>query len=234
MRTFQKKYTVLMLLLKVNFVFSQLYFGFSGGVQIPGHQDLKFKNYINGSVFEEIRTSETVSRSGSILNINALYFWEKYGLRLDYYDWSHTTLALEFKIDNSPPFRRIEQERQATLISVMKKLHPFKKLYPKNDSNAQYSYIGAGVGIAYTEVEQGRTNLDGSFQILGGHSLRLVNRFRITFEFKLILTRDADTRPENSEGWRVDTSGTWHLFRFGPHWDTKYHVFQIGLHYKLF
>jgi len=67
-----------------------------------------------------------------------------------------------------------------------------------------------------------------------GVSFILTKKIKGTFEFKYVLTHDSDNHVGIPDKTLVDTSGHWTLFRFGPHLDTKYHMFIVGLQYALF
>ena len=78
------------------------------------------------------------------------------------------------------------------------------------------------------------TQWRAAFQVFYGISVPITAKLKVHASFKYLLTRDDDNLAPKDNGWKVDTSGRWHLFRFGPHWDTKYHVLQIGLQWQLF
>ncbi|VAV86063.1 hypothetical protein MNBD_BACTEROID02-202 [hydrothermal vent metagenome] len=214
-------------------IYAQFSIGTSYGIQIPGRQDLKFRRYQDGVLQENIKTTEVHSTPSPILNINATYWMKKYGLRLDYYSWEHRSAANEFETNELPPFYRIVQGRDAIFFSILRKSRfPFLS---KEDSNKskKYSFFGIGIGETLTEVEQGRTQWRAAFKLSYSLSVPVTKKLNALFEFKYLLTRDIDTLP-NKNGWFVDTSGRWFPFRFGPHWDTRYYVFQLGLQWNLF
>ena len=211
---------------------NEISIGVSYGIQIPGRQDLKFRYYQNGNLIKNIRTTQVRIDPTAVRNINITLWKKGYGLKLDYYSWEHMSFAEEFLTDERPPFYSVEQNRDAILINIIKHFSfPFANNRNTN-SISKYTILGIGIGEALTEVEQGRTQWRGAFQVFGGLSIPITKKIALLTEFKLMLTKDADTL-SNKDGWFVDTSGTPHLFRFGAHWDTKYHMLQIGLQWKI-
>ncbi|MBT8256241.1 MAG: hypothetical protein KJO23_06855 [Bacteroidia bacterium] len=211
---------------------AQVAVGVAYGMQIPGRQDLKFRYYENDQLIYNIRTTYVRTKSTAISNFFATYWKGKYGGRLDYYSWEHYSTAKTFLNNEIPPFFTVEQAREALLISPMVRFnYPFKN-EDETGFKEEYSFIGIGLGEALTEVDQGKEEWRAAFQLFCGISIPVSKRLRLLLEAKLLLTRDADTL-SNQDGWFVDTSGRWHPFRFGPHWDTKYHVLQIAMAWKL-
>ena len=231
-----KQYTFISILLGFFFndsAYAQFSIGASYGIQIPGRQDLKFRLYQDGILQENIKTTEVHSSVSSIANINATYWFKKYGFRLDYYSWEHISAANEFETNELPPFYRIVQGRDAIFFSILRKSRfPFTSKENQQASN-KYSFFGIGIGETLTEVEQGRTQWRAAFKLSYSLSLPIAKKLNAILEFKYLLTRDIDTLP-NQNGWLVDTSGRWFPLRFGPHWDTRYYVFQFGLQWNLF
>lgn len=231
--TFVSTLLVLIFILFAESTYAQFSIGSSYGIQIPGRQDLKFRRYQDGILEENIKTTEVHSSVTPIFNINATYYFKKYGVRLDYYGWEHISEANEFLTNELPPFYRIEQGREAFFFSVLRKYRfPFLGK-DSNQSSDKYSFLGIGIGETLTEVEQGRTQWRAAFKLSYSLSLPITKRVRALLEFNYLLTRDIDTLP-NKNGWFVDTSGRWFPFRFGPHWDTRYYTFQLGLQWNLF
>lgn len=232
-----KQFTFILILLGLFFfnesANAQFSIGASYGIQIPGRQDLKFRRYENGVLQENIKTTEVHSSVSPILNINVTYWLKKYGFRLDYLGWEHISTANEFLTTGLPPFYRIEQGREAFFFSLLRKSRfPFSGKEDKQVSN-KYSFFGIGIGETLTEVERGRTQWRAAFKLSYSLSVPIAKKLNALFEFKYLLTRDIDTLP-NKDGWFVDTSGRWFPLRFGPHWDTRYYVFQFGLQWNLF
>ncbi len=212
---------------------AQFSIGASYGIQIPGKQDLKFIRYENGAIEEIMRTSEVHSSASPILNLTATYWFKKYGFRFDYMEWEHISEASDFETNELPPFFRIEQSRDAFFFSALRKFRfPFTPKGEPLNSN-KYSYIGIGIGNTLTMVDRGRNQWRAAFNLSYGLSYPIVKNLNASFEFKYMLTRDIDTLP-NKNGWFVDTSGRWFPFRFGPHFDTRYYVFQFGLQWNIF
>jgi len=212
---------------------AQFSIGAGIGIQIPGRQDLKFRRYEDGVLQENIKTTEVHSFVSPILNINATYWFTKYGFRLDYYSWEHRSSANEFETNELPPFYRIVQGRDAIFFNILRKSRfPFTSKKNQQGSD-KFSYFGIGIGETLTEVEEGRTQWRAAFKLSYSLSLPITKKINAVLEFKYLLTRDIDTLP-NKNGWLVDTSGRWFPLRFGPHWDTRYYVFQFGLQWNLF
>ncbi|MDX1766417.1 hypothetical protein [Arenibacter sp. NBRC 103722] len=223
----------LIFLLLSNPAMAQFNAGASYGIQIPGRQDLKFRYYENGRLKKNLRTKYVKTAIRNILNINALYWRNKFGLRFDYYKWEHLSVAKVFTTGELPPFFKIEQSREAILLSPMIRFGwPFNK--SSDILGRHFSFAGMGLGEALTEIEPGRTQWRAAFQVFYGISVPITAKLKVHASFKYLLTRDDDNLAPKDNGWKVDTSGRWHLFRFGPHWDTKYHVLQIGLQWQLF
>ena len=214
--------------------FGQLSIGSSYGFQVPGRQDLKFRYYENGELIKNIKTTYVKTDITNIFNLNVSYWENRFGVRVDYYNWEHKSTAKKFLTDELPPFFTVNESREALYISPMMRFNwPFKS-ENLTDFNDKYSYAGIGLGEANTEVEPGIRIWRAAFQLFYGISVPIAKNLRLQGDIKFLLTRDADNFPPKEDGWKVDTSGRWHPFRFGPHWDTKYHVFQLGLQWTLF
>lgn len=232
-KTFESIIYVLIFTLFVDSTYAQFSIGGSYGIQIPGRQDLKFRRYEDGALQENIKTKEVHSTPSSIFNLNATYWRKKYGIRLDFFGWEHISEANEFETDELPPFLRIVQGREAIYFSILRKTRfPFMSEAVQQKSKS-FSYFGLGIGQAITEIEQGRTQWRGAFKLSYGLSTYITKKLSTQFEFNYLLTRDIDNLP-NREGWFVDTSGRWFPLRFGPHWDTRFYAFQLGLQWDLF
>ncbi|MBD99205.1 MAG: hypothetical protein CMO34_05115 [Verrucomicrobia bacterium] len=198
------------------------------GIQVPGRQDLKFRRYQDGVLKDNIRTTEVHSYATPIFNLSASYWLKRYGIRLDFYNWEHISVANELETKEVPPFYKIVQGRDAFFLSILRKSSfPFASKESQEESD-KYSYFGIGFGETLTEVEQGETQWRAAFKFSYGLSVPIVKKINAIIAFKYLLTRDIDTLP-NQNGWFVDTSGTRFPFRFGPHWDTRYYVLQTGL-----
>lgn len=208
---------------------AQVVVGISYGIQIPGAQDLKYRYYENGSLVRQIKTTEAESTNSGINSYNISYWMKNWGLRLGYNKWDHFSKGDEYVDDELPPIPTlVEESREALFLSI---LHKTK--FPFVKSNKLNSMLGLGFGEALTDIERGVQQWRAAFQALFGASYKLTNTINVNFEFRYILTRDGDTGSK-IDGWRIDTSGSWHLLRFGPHWDTKFHAFQLGLEWKVF
>jgi hypothetical protein len=232
-RVFESILLILIFTFFVESTYAQFSIGASYGIQIPGRQDLKFRRYEDGILQENIKTTEVHSIPSPILNINATYWRKKYGFSLDFFGWEHISEANEFETDELPPFYRIEQGREAFFFSVLRKTRfPFMSKETQQATKS-YSFFGIGIGETITEIEQGRTQWRAAFKLSYSLSVPVAKKIRAQFQFNYLLTRDIDTLP-NRDGWYVDTSGRWFPIRFGPHWDTRFYAFQLGLQWDLF
>ena len=230
---FESVLLVLIVIFSIKFTNAQFSFGASYGIQVPGRQDLKFRYYENGVLLENIKTTEVHSPPSQIFNLNLTYWKKKYGFRLDFFAWEQVSEANEFETEQLPPFFRVEQGRDAFYFSILRKVRfPFMSEETQQKSKS-FSFFGVGIGQAITEVEQGRTQWRGAFKLSYSLSTYLTDKLSAQFEFNYLLTRDIDNLP-NREGWYVDTSGRWFPLRFGPHWDTRFYAFQLGLKWDLF
>jgi len=221
----------------VQFSYSQFSIGGSIGPQIPGRQDLKFKQYNSQGVLNQyIKTTYVQSNVSNVSNLHLTYWKNEFGLRLEYLRWEHNSIAKEFLTGEIPLFNSTEQSRKAIYINLMKR---FSLPFTSPDTNLQfnngYSYIGVGYGAVLTEINRGlQRNIRSGIQVSYGVNFPISKRLRTFAEFKYILTRDADNISAPVGKTVVDTSGHWTLFRLGPHIDTKYHVIQIGFQWDLF
>tara|TARA_R110001583_G_scaffold18633_1_gene73904 strand:+ start:2734 stop:3480 length:747 start_codon:yes stop_codon:yes gene_type:complete len=217
--------------------YSQLSIGGSIGFQIPGRQDLKFKQYNNRGVLSQyIKSTYVQSNISTISNLHLTYWEKQFGLRLEYLKWEHNSVAKEFLNNEIPEFNSTEQSRNALYLNVMKRLSlPFIKPTLNSKFDNGYSYFGLGYGVVLTEINRGlQRNIRSGIQLSYGVNFPISKRLRTFAEFKYILTRDADNTSAPVGKTVVDTSGAWTLFRLGPHIDTKYHVIQFGFQWDIF
>ncbi|MFK5890159.1 MAG: hypothetical protein QM486_05460 [Flavobacteriaceae bacterium] len=212
---------------------SQLYIGATLGVQVPGMQDLKFREFdTDGHYVRMIKTSETHSTISLVKGLNVSYWFKKYGLKLDYLYWNHNTVADKYIGDYLPSISKIREKRQALHLVLLRR---FKIPFAKNNMSKSFSFVGAGYGFAKTIIQHGLTTTQPSLQVSCGFSFLLTKNLNAVSEFKYVLTSDVDNRAAIiGESTIVDTSGSPVLFRNGAHFDTRYHMFLFGLQYQLF
>jgi len=225
------KLFLLFIYLFSNYAYSQFSIEINSGVQIPGKQDLKFKYIKDGELIIELKTTEVNSTPSPFYSMNVGYWFKIYNLNIEFSEFSHTSTAKHFITNERPPFVTIEQYRKIYLFNVLRKFRfPFKK----NTYNQHYySIIGIGIGQAYSSIQYSKKEWRGAFQIQTALSFPISKNLKGNFKLKYLLTMDVDIEYDKiGDGWHIDTSGHWHLFRFGPHWDTKYHVIQFGIQYN--
>jgi len=215
---------------------SQLYIGSTLGVQVPGMQDLKFKEFdvaANYKYIKMVRTIKTQSDVSFVKGVNVSYWLNNYGLKIEYLNWNHFTTATTFEEIYTPPFYKIKEQRKALYLTLSRK---FKTPFTINrDLNKSYSYIEGGYGFAKTTIEHGLQTTQPTLQISYGISFYLAKRLSGIGVFKYILTSDVDNRaPILGESTIVDTSGSPVFLRNGAHFDTRYHMFLFGLAYQIF
>lgn len=217
--------------------YGQLDVNFLVGPQVPGMQDLKFKEFDvnnNYKYIKMVRTTKTQSRISFVLGLNIIYWVKNYGFKLEYLDWANFTKAITFEDKNySPPFFKIKEKHRALYLIVSRKFKiPFTR---DKEINKSYSYIEGGYGFAKTEVQHGLQTVQPSLQAAYGFATNFSKRLFFTGTFKYVLTSDVDNRaPILGEGTIVDTSGSPVLLRNGAHFDTRYHMFLFGLQYLIF
>jgi len=223
-------------LIPLQSAFSQFSIGGSYGVQIPGRQDLKFKQYdTNGNLSQYLKTTYVFSNISTVKNAHLTYWQHKFGLRLEYLKWEHTSTAKTYLINQIPEFNTTEQSRGGVFImGLMRTRFPFKKTKDNSFINKSYSYFGFGYGVVKTEINHGKqADIKSGLQATCGITIPITKRLRGLVEAKYILTHDADNTNAPVGTTVIDTSGHWTLFRFGPHLDTKYHTIQIGIQWDI-
>jgi len=217
--------------------YSQFSIGVSYGIQIPGRQDLKFKQYdIHGNLTEYLKTTYVFSNISAMRNLHLTYWQRKLGLRLEYLKWEHNSTAKRYLINQLPEFNTTEESRGGVFImGLLRSRFPFKKTSDNSFSNKSYSYFGVGYGVVKTEINHGKLgDIKSGLQATFGITIPITKKIRGLVEAKYILTHDADNAGAPVGTTVIDTSGHWTLFRFGPHLDTKYHTIQLGIQWDIF
>ena len=223
-------------LISVQSAFSQFSIGGSYGIQIPGRQDLKFKQYdANGNLIQYLKTTYVFSNISFMRNLHLTYWQHRFGLRLEYLKWEHNSTAKTYLINQVPEFNTTEESRGGFFImGLMRTQFPFKKTKDNSFINKSYSYFGFGYGVVKTEINHGKqADIKSGLQATCGITIPITKRLRGLVEAKYILTHDADNVSAPVGTTVIDTSGHWTLFRFGPHLDTKYHAIQIGIQWDI-
>jgi len=230
-------FVVFLCIFSIQTAYCQFSIGGSYGVQIPGRQDLKFKQYgTNGNLTQYIKTTYVYSTITTMGNLHITYWQDKFGLRLEYLKWEHTSIAKTYLIDEIPEFNFMEQSRGGVyIVGLMRVRFPFKRTEDNSFVNKSYSYFGFGYGVVKTEINHGlQADVQFGIQVTYGITIPISKRLRGLVEAKYILTHDADNHGAPVGTTVIDTSGHWTLFRFGPHMDTKYHVIQLGIQWDVF
>lgn len=225
-----KKHLIILLFIMLGtYANAQVSIGVSYGLQISGAQDLKYRYYENNALATQIKTTEAESTNEGIISYNLTYWKNNWGIRLEYAKWDHFTQGDDYVNDELPPIPTlVEQSREALILSILQKAK-----FPFIVNEKFSSKYGLGFGETLTDVERGVQQWRASFQVIGGLSYNLTPDLKLNLDFRYLLTRDADTGTK-IDGWRIDTSGSWHYLRFGPHWDTRYYTFQLGLEWEVF
>lgn len=219
-------------------VYSQLSIGGSFGFQIPGMQDLKFKQFdANNNLISTIKTKEVESNISSVKSLNVSFWLKKYGFKLEYLSWEHRSTAEEYLTQQTPSIFKTEESRKAIYLMALRRFPlPFSKEKNLFRYRKSYSFVGFGYGFARTEINYSlQKSTQPSLQLSYGISVILSKKLRANAEFKYLLAHDVDNHASIlGDNTVIDTSGHWTLFRTGPHLDTKYHMFLFGLQYQLF
>jgi len=217
--------------------FCQLYIGSLTGLQLPGMQDLKFKVFDranNYKYLKMVKTTKTKSSTSVVKGLSLAYQTKKYGFKLTFVQWRHITTATAFEdVNYIPSFYTIKEARKALYISFLRKFKdPIVRL---TNADKAFSFVEGGYGFARTVVEHGLRTTQPTLQVAYGIVRPFSNRLSGVFTFKYVLTSDVDNRaPILGEDTIVDTSGAPALLRNGAHFDTRYHMFLLGLQYQIF
>jgi hypothetical protein len=215
---------------------AELVVGLSGGVVIPGDQDLTFKEHsASGSLLNSVSTSDVDETFGPIVGA-AVTVWGDQGV-LRYFALQGEALYwyMEAKPAPIPPAPRftVGQHRTAIFLSALGRLPVYPSLgrfSSEKSGSDTFAYLGVGAGPVYTSVQHGQKEWDAGFQLLGGVAIPLMSRLQLRVESRYLLASDADSSPE--PGWRVDTSGTSGAFRLGRHRDTRFIPVLFGLDWR--
>jgi opacity protein-like surface antigen len=215
----------------------EIFVGYNSGINIPGAQDLKFKEYNSqGELIHFYLKNDIDGKIGFLnsLNISAWGthdFWQNIGIQLDALYWRLTTKANGFSKNNAPPFTSIEQDRTAFFVNILRRLPVYNSGNFSSIQRQTYIFGGVGAGPLYTNVQHGQHEWKIGFQILGGISIPLHQNVHFRIESRYLLAPDADTIPQT--GWEIDTSGTPTPFRFNPHLDTNFVGVMVGVDWQL-
>jgi len=218
-------------------VYGQTFIGISSGFHIPGAQDQKFKRFGTNGKLEETYLAKDVD--GHITTFNAVFIdmvfhkqkRNKTGIRLEIVSWEFTSFADNFSPGSIPLSGSVQQDRSGLFCTLMRYYSIGKFKESALVKTIQY-FIGAGMGIIDTDNDPGRYIRSPGFQLVNGLRTSLNKKVYASFEIRYLLSKDADNYSSKA-GWAVDTSGTPTIFRFHPHFDTRFFIGQIGLSYQL-
>lgn len=235
MKKIAEKYIVFVILfLWASHLSAQITFDSSIGISIPGKQDLKYRYYQNGVLIKNIKTQRASSTASLIDQIGLAYWFERNGIGVDYLEWEHQSSYIKVISQKLPPLKKIEESRKAFIVKALRSYSwPFNKGILKDKCS---SYIGVGAGFTLTEVTPGLKR-DRRLCLLAqmGGTYKISSRLLLFTEAKYILAHDADNYPPpGTTDWLVDTSGHPFPLRPGPHLDTRYYSFSLGMRISFF
>lgn len=213
---------------------AQITVGIKMGLQVPGAQDLKFKQFDESlQLIRTVHTNRVVRELSPLYGIMISYtgkqgFWQKTQIRIETATWEFYSRSRGFFVEKPPPIISAEQCRTAILISVLRKLAGPSFMESMNIQGS-YWYLGAGGGVVSTDIDPGRFELNMGLNLIAGLAVPIGKKFEGLFEIKYLVTHDADNNIVDSKGWYVDTSGTESWLRIGPHLDTRFITVQVGI-----
>ncbi len=209
----------------------QLHLWSSIGIQVPGQQDLKIKEFGNeNTVINQTDLIQTSNTTTAITSAGLTYYQRNNGIRIEFTTWEHSSMAFETFQSDHPILT--EQDRSSILVSFLRR---WEMLQFNQSKTRIETYAGLGYGYVLTEVERGTTrSLRTGFQFLAGCQITLSKHIYAMLEYKYILSRDADNVIGKKGQYLIDTSGSFTPFRFGAHFDTRHHAFLIGINLRLY
>lgn len=203
---------------------AELSLGLTGGLVLPGEQDVTLTRVGPGGERLAVERPGRDTRSGPLGGLTATW-WPSadsaWGLQLDALGWT-TTVTLSDPPAGAPT--RIRQSRAALLLSLLARLR-------LGAPDGAFAYGGLGGGLVATRLDPGASELGPGVGLLGGLAVPLTDRLRVRLEARYLLTSDVDAarRP----GWGAETSGTATPLSgralFGPHLDTRFLPLLLGL-----
>ncbi len=213
---------------------AELTLGFTGGVVIPNHQDLVFKEYPQGggpagTVIGQDAVDESL---GPLAGFTATAWGDSSFLQ--YFAFQLDTLYWYVRSQPSPtppaPRFTVDQHRVGVLFSALARvpIYPDPGRFSRAGGDT-FAYLGAGMGPVYSSVSHGASDWDLGFQFVAGISVPLVSKLRLRVEGRWLFTADVDTTPRDGPGWRVDVSGNYGPKPFGKHHDTTFYPVLVGL-----
>src|SRR5262245_24129208 len=215
---------------------AEIMLGVTGGVAIPGNQDLTFNewpqgggNPAPGGVVTQNRVDESLGALGGF----TLTAWGNWSvLRYLALQFEPIYWYMQAKGAPSPPAPRftVHEQRLAILFTGLVRLPVYPDLGRFSQSRRDtFAYAGMGVGPLYSSVSHGADDWDFAYQFLGGISVPLVSNLRLRLEARWLFVSDVDTFPRHGPGWRVDVSGNQGPKPFGRHHDTQFYPVLVGL-----
>jgi len=213
--------------------------GLSGGVVIPGDQDLAFKEYGTDHVLVRRTDTDNVKEYiGPFVSANVTGWGEwsllrYFALQLETMYW-HVDVKPGRPVAPAPRFT-IGEHRTGILVNALGRLplYPsFGRLASEKGSDT-FAYLGAGAGAVYSSVTHGSQNWGWGYQLLGGISVPIGSHLRLHLEGRYLRTGDVDTSTRDKlAGWKVDTSGTPTKLRRNETEDTRFFPIALGLDWR--
>jgi len=218
---------------------AEIMLGLTGGLVIPGDQDLVFQEYPEDGGFpatDRVIGQKDVDESlGPLVGATVTAwgdwsFLRYFALQLEPMYWS-----MQAKGAPSPPAPRftVHEQRVAVFFSVLARL----PVYPEpgrfsGTGRDSFAYLGAGLGPVHSSVSHGASSWDLGYQLLAGVSIPVVSKLRVRLEGRYILAADVDTISRDSPGWRVDTSGFRRGFTPNRYTDTQFIPLLVGVDWR--
>lgn len=203
---------------------AELSLGLTGGLALPGDQDLTLKRFGSGGQLLQTDRPDSDVAAGPLGGLT-LTWWpsrqHRWGLQLDALGWT-TTASLDAAPADAP--REVHQRRVALLASLLGRLR-------LGAPDGAFLYGGVSGGLVATRLDPGDRDLGPAVGLLGGLALPLTDHLRLRLEARYLLAPDADASPR--PGWQAESSGTPSAASgralFGPHLDTRFLPIAIGL-----
>ncbi len=217
--------------------------GLTGGLAIPGNQDLKFREHgANGAEIQKVNQKDVDESLGSFVSLNVTKWGNRgnsrrYGLQLETMYWRTSVKPASVPSLPSVPTYTMDQHRVSGFINALSRLplYPHLGRFPRKRKGRSrepvYAYAGLGAGVVYSNINHGADGWGPGLQLLGGVSIPLKSKFRFRLEGRFLLAPDVDSSPK--AGWTVDTSGSPTRWRIHPHLDSQFFLLQLGLDWRL-
>jgi hypothetical protein len=195
--------------------------GVTGGVTLSGDQDVKLVQPGVGST----ESNDVRAAPGPVGGGTASLWLTHFGLQVDGLYWGTSTPGV---LPRSLKKVRIDQDRGAVLGSFTGRVF-------LGEPGDTFAYGGLGCGLVAIGVHPpGQTNVVPGFGALLGVALPMTSRLRLRAEARYLVTHD-NIDPRNARGLSAEVSGSRGpnpgRAVFGPHFDTEFVPFLIGLDY---